>query len=221
MTLLNKWVKGWVGGWVDVRSGWVEEWMGGWRQGGSAGLALLWSKKNQRKFALSLTAPETGFFFIFMTWLLLLHRKKKNAPLFTTCERSPRAFTHTKPRLRTPTVRWDVAPELPTTLWEVLAVWEHRKSAESVWIASWWRALCAPQLRAGPAAHPADSNSRMQELSARHTMWWYVFPSQCIARHTEELCEVEGDTSTRAPRALSREETDEASSRSYCAQLTI
>jgi hypothetical protein len=63
MTLLNKWVKGWVGGWVDVRSGWVEEWMGGWRQGGSAGLALLWSKKNQRKFALSLTAPETGFFF--------------------------------------------------------------------------------------------------------------------------------------------------------------
>jgi hypothetical protein len=49
----------------------------------------------------------------------------------------------------------------------------------------------------------------------------YVFPSQCIARHTEELCEVQGNTSTRAPRALSRVETDEASSRSYYAQLSI
>jgi hypothetical protein len=32
---------------------------------------------------------------------------------------------------------------------------------------------------------------------------------------------VQGNSSTRAPRALSRVETDEASSRSYCAQLTI
>jgi hypothetical protein len=40
-----------------------------------------------------------------------------------------------------------------------------------------------------------------------------VFPSQCIARHTEELCEVQGNTSTRAPQALSLVETNEASSR--------
>ena len=40
-----------------------------------------------------------------------------------------------------------------------------------------------------------------------------VFPSQCIARHTEELYEVQGNTSTRAPQALSLVETNEASSR--------
>jgi hypothetical protein len=43
--------------------------------------------------------------------------------------------------------------------------------------------------------------------------FWCVFPSQCIARHTEELCEVQENTSTRAPQALSLVETNEASSR--------
>ena len=38
-------------------------------------------------------------------------------------------------------------------------------------------------------------------------------PSQCIARHTEELCEVQENTSARAPQALSLVETNEASSR--------
>jgi hypothetical protein len=40
-----------------------------------------------------------------------------------------------------------------------------------------------------------------------------VFPSQCIARHTEELYEVQGNTSTRALHSLSLVETNEASSR--------
>ena len=51
--------------------------------------------------------------------------------------------------------------------------------------------------------------------------WQSVFPSQCIERHTEELYDVQGNTSMRTPQALSRGETDEASSRSYCAQLSI
>ena len=51
--------------------------------------------------------------------------------------------------------------------------------------------------------------------------WQNVFPSQCIERHTEELYDVQGNTSMRTPQALSRGETDEASSRSYFAQLSI
>jgi hypothetical protein len=49
-----------------------------------------------------------------------------------------------------------------------------------------------------------------------------VFPSQCIARHTEKLCEVHGNTSTHAPQALSLVETNEASSRELlCATLDL
>jgi hypothetical protein len=42
--------------------------MGGWRerQGGDAGLALLWSKKKKGKITLSFTSPEKEFFYIFM-----------------------------------------------------------------------------------------------------------------------------------------------------------
>ena len=38
----------------------------------------------------------------------------------------------------------------------------------------------------------------------------YLFLIRCIAGHTRELYEVQGITSTRTPRALSRGETNEA-----------
>jgi hypothetical protein len=47
------------------------------------------------------------------------------------------------------------------------------------------------------------------------------FTLRCIARHTKELYEVQGITSTRTPRALSRRETNEASTWSCSAQLPI
>jgi len=53
---------------------------------------------------------------------------------------------------------------------------------------------------------------------ARNAAGECVFPSQYIARYTEELYEVQGNT--KHARAFSPH-SDEASSRSYCAQLTI
>ena len=56
--------------------------MGGWA-GGVKVYEAYELKKKKRKITLSFTPPEKDFLYIFMK--SLLHRKKKNAPLFTTC----------------------------------------------------------------------------------------------------------------------------------------
>jgi len=67
--------------------------------------------------------------------------------------------------------------------------------------------------------HAGDRRKEARHARRRITC---VFPTQCIARYTEELYEVQGNTKhARAFSALSCTDSDEDSSRSYCAQLTI
>jgi hypothetical protein len=86
-----------------------------------------------------------------------------------------------------------------------------------------------------PAHRTRDCRANEQRAFGRtHTMQsqgdrkWHtrrritcLFLLRCIAGHTPELHEVQGITSTRTPRTLSRGETNEASSWSCSAQLTI
>jgi hypothetical protein len=65
---------------------WSEEWAEGWvdvKTRGVYGSSSLMKEKKKRKITLSFTSQEKDFFYIFMK--SLLHRKKQNAPLFTTC----------------------------------------------------------------------------------------------------------------------------------------
>ena len=91
VTIMN----GRVGGFakVDNRFGYEK-----WLQGGCKGLALLWSKKKRGKLRCLLLCQKKNFFFIFMK--SLLHRKKKNAPLFTTANCSAKAENEESPGYR-------------------------------------------------------------------------------------------------------------------------
>ena len=71
---------------MDIRGEYrvmINLWFEKWTQGGSIGLALLWSKIKKLKFASSFASPEKkNYYFIFTLWLW--SKKFINTPLTTT-----------------------------------------------------------------------------------------------------------------------------------------
>jgi hypothetical protein len=71
---------------MDIRGEYrvmINLWFEKWTQGGSIGLALLWSKTKKLKFASSFASPEKkNYYFIFTLWLW--SKKFINGPVTTT-----------------------------------------------------------------------------------------------------------------------------------------
>jgi len=71
----------------------INLWFEKWTQGGSIGLALLWSKKKKRNITLSFTSPEKEKYFWYIYEVIVKQKKKRSTNHYSythTCTHVPR-----------------------------------------------------------------------------------------------------------------------------------